>query len=171
MNLTPHFTFEEMTATSRSALLAENRADAGRYRAALTATAEMLEVVRAHFGRPIRVHSGFRCVALNTAIGGSKYSQHMLGEAADFHVDGVALEDVWRWIRDESGLAYGQCLLEHRPGEPASWVHLSLGEPWRPRDRCRQSFVAVMGESNSITDHHGGGRSDQPHHEAPRGER
>jgi hypothetical protein len=48
---------------------------------------------------------------------------------------------VFRWIVSESGLRYGQVILEgHTPGEP-TWIHLSLGEPWRVGSACRQALT------------------------------
>ena len=142
MTLSPHFTFEELTLTTHRGLLEQNQDEArGRMDALRSLCSTLLEPLRAHFAAPVIVHSGFRCAALNAAIGGSPSSQHMLGEAADLHVNGVAHEDVWEWIWRESGLPFGQCLLEgHVRGVP-SWVHLSLGEPWRPTRKNRQHFV------------------------------
>lgn len=139
MQLSPHVTLAEMTRTGRPGYDHEQAEGAAAVLDALRATAAMLEVVRGHFGRAIIIHSGYRCPELNAAVDGSVTSQHMRGEAADFHVAGVQLEDVWAWVRDHSGLAYGQCLLEPAHGEPR-WVHLSLGEPWRPREKSRQAF-------------------------------
>jgi hypothetical protein len=45
--------------------------------------AEILEPMRQLLGRPIRILSGYRSVALNRAVGGSKTSQHRRAEAAD----------------------------------------------------------------------------------------
>lgn len=44
---------------------------------------ECLDKVRALWGKPIGVNSGFRSAALNRAVGGAKNSQHLRGEAAD----------------------------------------------------------------------------------------
>lgn len=139
--LSPHFSLRELAVTTHREYLDENvRTAATRFGLPLFALCRtLLEPIRTHFGRPVIVHSGFRCPALNRAIGGVTASQHTKGEAADFHVAGVGLEDVWTWIWKTSGLPYGQCLLEGRAGAGAwGWVHLSLGEPWRPTDRCRQ---------------------------------
>lgn len=46
----------------------------------------VLDPLREWYGKPIIVNSGYRCEALNKAIGGAKSSQHMLGEAADITV-------------------------------------------------------------------------------------
>lgn len=137
MKLTPNFTFYEMTATRHRRLQAENRRSAEEYRIALKATAEMLQVIRDHYNRPVVVHSAFRSAALNKAIGGAARSQHLTGQAADFHVDGVPLREVFDWIRSESGIAFGQLILEGPSGHP-TWIHLSLGPPWRSTRRSGQ---------------------------------
>lgn len=150
MLLTPHFSLGELTTTSRrdtadvdhdgdhNELLPNVPGDAER--AKLVKVCEMLEAVRAHFGRPIAVHSGYRSPAVNAAVGGSKTSQHMKAEAADFHVDGVPLVDVFDWIRRESGLRFGQVILEGSDPARPTWIHCSLGEPYRPIEKCRQAM-------------------------------
>jgi hypothetical protein len=85
----------------------------------------VLEPVRAHFGRPVIINSGFRATAVNRAVGGSGTSQHVRGEAADIEIPGVANGDVAKWIRDN--LPFDQLILEaYTPGKPSSgWVHVS----------------------------------------------
>jgi len=139
--LAPNFTFGELTSTGQTALLAKNRQEAGQYLDAGKALAAMLQVVRDHFKKPIIIHSGFRGPSVNAAVGGSKTSQHMKFEACDFHVEGFTLQQVFDWIRKESGLKYGQVILEGRqPGKP-TWIHLSLGEPWRDASKCLQQLT------------------------------
>lgn len=43
----------------------------------------VLDPLREAYGKPITVTSGYRCEALNKAVGGSKTSEHMKGMAAD----------------------------------------------------------------------------------------
>lgn len=136
MNLTPHFTLAELTTTGTGLRNTPDAAEVGKLRK----VAELLEVVRAHFGRPVLVHSGYRSPAVNEAVGGSKTSQHMLAEAADFHVDGVPLSDVFNWIAFESGIGFGQVILEGRDPAHPTWVHLSLGAPYRPAVKCGQAL-------------------------------
>jgi hypothetical protein len=147
-NVSPHFTWEELTRTGQTALQATNRAEAEQYRAQLTALATtLLEAIRAKFG-PIKINSAFRGPSVNAAVGGSKTSQHMRGEAADIVAPAVSFEEQHRWICAESGLAFGQCILEKSaPDRPFTWVHVSLGTkrealvyngagkytPWRPQ--------------------------------------
>lgn len=121
--LTPNFTIEELAYTGHVEYAKQNLAFAWEHWSELQRVATMLQHVRDHYGKPIFVHSGIRCPELNAHIGGSVTSQHMLGEAVDFHVQGVDLREVFDWIRLESGLKYGQVILE---GDPPSWIHLSL---------------------------------------------
>jgi zinc D-Ala-D-Ala carboxypeptidase len=140
VNLSPHFTFDELTRTGQTALQAVNRQEAQACMGALTALATtVLEPIRAKFG-PIRVNSAFRGPALNTAVNGSKSSQHLSGQAADIVVPGVALEVVFAWIVKESGIPFGQAILEG-PGGKVSWIHVSLGEPYRAREKSRQALT------------------------------
>ena len=56
--------------------------------------AALLQKIRDHFGRPVVITSGYRTAAHNAAVGGSKSSQHLLGRAADFYVEGVDVATV-----------------------------------------------------------------------------
>ena len=79
---------------------------------------KVLQPLRDHYGRPVIITSGYRCEALNRAIGGSSTSQHMKGEAADFTVSGVPITDTIQVIRNR--LEYDQLILEYN-----SWIHCS----------------------------------------------
>ena len=124
--LTEHFSFFELTRTDKAKFQELNRRKAMCYVAELTAVCRLiLEPVRAHYGKPVILNSGFRCFELNEAVGGSKTSQHMLGQAADFHVDGVSLDDAFNWFWHESGIPFGQLIDERRGGD--RWLHASTG--------------------------------------------
>jgi zinc D-Ala-D-Ala carboxypeptidase len=100
----------------------------------------ILEPLRAHFGRPVRLSSGYRSTRLNRAVGGSTTSQHSKGEAADLEIPGVANDRVAKWIR--GNLPFDQVILEfYHSGDPNSgWVHVSYG----PRNR-RQALTTSDG--------------------------
>ena len=90
MNLTEHFTLEEFTRTDLRDLQQQNADDGAAFMMALTATARVLEQVRALFpGKAIIVNSAFRCPAVNEAVGSNPNSQHMVGEAVDFNIEGM----------------------------------------------------------------------------------
>ena len=89
--------------------------------------AALLQKIRDHFGRPVVITSGYRTAAHNAAVGGSKSSQHLLGRAADFYVEGVDVATV---------AAYAETLLPGRggigrypkdakhPTRKTGWVHV-----------------------------------------------
>lgn len=89
--------------------------------------AALLQKIRDHFGRPVVITSGYRTAAHNAAVGGSKSSQHLLGRAADFYVEGVDVATV---------AAYAETLLPGRggigrypkdakhPTRKTGWVHI-----------------------------------------------
>ena len=59
-----------------------------------TALVELLQKIRDHFGAPITINSAYRTPEYNKKIGGSTYSQHQYGKAADVVVKGVKPSDV-----------------------------------------------------------------------------
>jgi hypothetical protein len=84
MKLTEHFTLEELTASQTASRRNINNSPTPGEVNALTALCrQVLEPLRRQWGSPIRVNSGYRCPALNTAVGGVSNSQHVTGEAAD----------------------------------------------------------------------------------------
>ncbi len=135
--LSKHFSFFEMTTTEHRDLLEVNRqvfADKGKLARGVVLCETLLEPIRVHFNSPVSIHSSYRCEQLNKAIGGSTTSQHMLFEAADFHVVGKPLQEVFDWIRKDSGLLFGQLILEGYSSGNYSWIHISLGYPFREKN-------------------------------------
>ena len=82
--------------------------------------------MRALFGAPIIVSSGFRSEKVNRLIGGATNSQHVQGLAADFTVIEVSPRETVRRI-SESAVPFDQLILEFD-----RWVHLSVA-PGTPR--------------------------------------
>lgn len=84
----------------------------------------VLDPIREKFGA-FTVSSGFRSEELNDIIQGSRNSQHIKGEAADFEIFGVDNLKVYNWIKDN--LVYDQLILEYyEEGIPNSgWIHVS----------------------------------------------
>lgn len=120
--LSEHFTLAEMTRSNTAVRKGIPNVPNGDATRALTLLCEkVLEPVRAHFGKPVAVTSGYRSPRLNVAIGGSATSQHCKGEAADFTVQGESNLDVCRWL--QANLNYDQLIYEF--GE-AGWVHCSF---------------------------------------------
>jgi len=100
---------------------------------------KVLQPVRDHFGKGVKVNSGYRSPESNAAVKGSKTSDHCFGRAADIEIPGVANADLAQWIMDN--LDYTQLILEfYTPGIPDSgWVHVSFN----PADLRKQELTAT----------------------------
>ena len=61
-------------------------------------TLHVLEQVRVHFDKPIRITSAFRCFDHNLSVGGSFDSQHTKGRAADIQVEDTSPSEVYAYI-------------------------------------------------------------------------
>jgi hypothetical protein len=75
---------------------------------------------------PIFIASGFRCENLNTLVGGSKTSQHRLGEALDIDADnygGITNKQIFDYIK--TNLHFDQLIWEFGTNENPEWVHVS----------------------------------------------
>lgn len=81
---------------------------------------KLLQPLRDGLGKSITINSGYRCERLNKAVGGSKTSQHMKGEAADCAIDGKA-EDLLQLLLNLK-LDFDQAILY----ESQNFLHLSL---------------------------------------------
>ena len=118
MNLSDHFTLEELTVTDHRLL--DNTPNAGEIEN-LRRLAVFLELVKERLGgRPIMINSAFRNKAVNDAVGSRDTSQHRLGCAADIRVPGMTPDAVVRAVL-ASGLAYDQVIREFD-----RWTHLSI---------------------------------------------
>lgn len=136
--LSDHFTLEELSTTSYSDLRAKNAAYARENIWKLQVLANyILEPCRVICG-PLIVNSGCRCPELNTKVGGSKTSQHCLCEAADLTPTKMSVKEAFDKIR-KSGIPYGQLILETVGGK--TWIHISLGVPFRDVSKCRQTYI------------------------------
>ena len=84
---------------------------------------EVLQPLRDYVGAPVHINSGYRCKALNLAVGGVKNSQHSRGEAADIRIASSKQGREWAaWIEDNC--RFDQMLLE-RNKNGAVWLHVS----------------------------------------------
>ena len=107
MNLTPHFTLEELTMTSHRQF--DNTPNAAET-ANLTRLAQFLELVKAKLdNKPIMVNSAFRSKQVNDSVGSKDTSQHRLGCAADIRVPGMTPDQVVRAIMGH-GLYFDQII-------------------------------------------------------------
>lgn len=131
-----YFTFQELikstTATKRGI---NNQPDEEAKKNLEALVENILDPLREAWGRPIIVSSAYRCKELNEAVGGSKTSQHMTGEAADIRAISDTKEDnkkLYELIRNLN-LPVDQCINEH----DYDWVHVSYGK------RNRRQYFSI----------------------------
>lgn len=119
-----YFSIEEMTKSNTATAKGIDNTPDQTITDNLTKLIEaVLDPLREWYGKPIIVNSGYRCEALNKAIGGAKSSQHMLGEAADITVGSKEEnEKLFDYIKDN--LEFDQLINE----SDFSWVHVSYRE-------------------------------------------
>lgn len=101
----------------------------------------IFQPMRDHFGVPIGISSGFRCKKLNAAIGGSKTSQHMSGNALDIDADmygKITNKQVFDYIRDN--LDFDQLIWEFGNDENPSWVHVSYMDNDKNKKRVLKAY-------------------------------
>lgn len=84
-----------------------------------------LQPIRDRYGKPIVVSSGYRCSALNKAVGGAKTSQHVTGEAADIIGNNNSREQLRAILLAALAVAdYDQLIVERRESGQ-KWIHIS----------------------------------------------
>jgi hypothetical protein len=122
MMLSPNFSLTEFTDSQTAARMGIDNDPPVELVPVLKATARCMEDVRDLLGgKPVLVSSAYRSPELNAAIGGSKNSQHMSGEAVDFTCPKFGTpEQIVQKIKD-SPLLFDQCILEYY-----RWVHISF---------------------------------------------
>jgi uncharacterized protein YcbK (DUF882 family) len=118
VNLSPHFTLEELTHTDhREFDNTPNDSEKNN----LKRLAEFLEQVKDVLGgKPIMVNSAFRCKQVNDAVGSKDSSQHRIGCAADIRVPGMTPDEVVKAVI-ASGIGYYQIIREFD-----RWTHISV---------------------------------------------
>lgn len=107
-------------------------------------TEEILDPMREAWGGPLTVTSGYRCKALNKAVGGVSTSAHLEGWAADIRPADkrrTAKFILWAacWL-EENRINYDQAIDEQIGGE--RWLHIAL----KSNDgRQRRQNLVIMG--------------------------
>lgn len=98
----------------------------------------VFDVVRDHFKTPLRVSSFYRCLKLNTAVGGAKNSQHKLGQAIDMQGTGdVTNKSIFEFIKNN--LDFDQLIWEFGNETNPAWVHVS----YVSKEKNRKQILTV----------------------------
>lgn len=117
-----YFTVGELTHSATAVAKGIDNSPSPDIEARLNALIDsILDRVRELWGGPLRVNSGYRCPALNAAVGGAPDSRHMKGEAADITTGSKDANRRLFRIIVECGLEFDQLIDEKN----YSWLHIS----------------------------------------------
>ena len=137
MNLSEHFTLEELTHTDHRQF--DNTPNDAEL-ANLTRLADMLESVKeAVGGKPVMINSAFRCKQVNDAVGSKDTSQHRTGCAADLRVPGITPDAVVKAVI-ASGIPFDQLIREFD-----RWTHISIPNTPEAIPRKQVLIIDKMG--------------------------
>lgn len=126
VKLTAHFDLAEFTRSNVAAAKGIDNTPPPDVVRRIWSTAGHMEMIRALLGKPILISSGYRCAALNKAVGGVANSAHMSGYAVDFTCPDygspykVAME-----LANSPSISFDQLILE------GTWVHISFDPKMR----------------------------------------
>ena len=117
MQLSEHFSLEELTHTDhREFDNTPNNVELEN----LKRMAEFLEEVRSLLGKPLLINSCYRSELVNNSVGSKSNSQHRVGCATDFRVNGMTPDEVVKAII-ASDLNFDQIIREFD-----RWTHISI---------------------------------------------
>lgn len=136
MNLSEHFTLEELTASETAARNGWDNSPNLNELSNLKRLAEFLEQVKTVVGgKPIMINSAFRSKLVNDAVGSKDSSQHRIGCAADIRVPGMTPDEVVKAVM-AADIGYDQVIREFD-----RWTHISI--PNNPEDKPRQQALII----------------------------
>ena len=117
-----HFTLKELIRSATAQRLGINNTPPASAVEALHALVDnVLDPLRDAWGGPIWVNSGYRCAELNRLVGGTPYSQHQKGEAADITVGSRSANHRLLALIKRLDLPVDQCIDE----KGCRWIHVS----------------------------------------------
>jgi hypothetical protein len=148
MNLTEHFTLEEFVHSNMADRRGIDNTIPPELIEVATLTCDLGERIRAHLSTvaevdcPIEVTSGYRCVVLNTTVGGQPGSDHMRALALDFKCPtfGSPLDICRSLLPVIDDLNIGQLIYE------GDWVHVSI----RPVTQSQNRVLTIKSGRKSL---------------------
>lgn len=124
--ITKNFSMEELVASNTARMKGIDNTPDKEVEARLVQLAQqVLQPLRNRYGKPIKISSGYRCQALNKAIGGVSTSQHLKGEAVDINngqIENKKLFLLASKMIKEGVMEVGQLIDE----KGYKWLHISL---------------------------------------------
>ena len=152
MKISDHITYAEaihsQTAKRKGI---DNTPNPNQIEAMKVLAEKVFEPLREWVGGPIKVNSFFRSPELNTAIGGSKTSQHCKGQAID--IDDVygykTNSEMHHWVKEN--LNFDQMIWEFGTDTQPNWIHISYVSEDNNRNRCLKAYKDDMGRTKYKT--------------------
>jgi zinc D-Ala-D-Ala carboxypeptidase len=136
VNLSEHFTLEELTNSETAARNNWDNTPNATELANLVRLAAFLEEVKTVLGgKPIMINSAFRSKLVNDGVGSKDSSQHRVGCAADIRVPNMTPDEVVKAVI-AAGIGYDQIIREFD-----RWTHISI--PNNPEDKPRQQALII----------------------------
>ena len=91
--------------------------------------ANQLQIIRDSINEPIYINSGYRTIPYNKSVKGSKKSQHIYANAADFYCKNLTPKQLYIIIQNlinadkilDGGLAYYDTFVHYDIGKPRRW--------------------------------------------------
>lgn len=145
MQLSPHFKLVEFTRSATAqARHIDNTPNEEQIKNLKFLCDNVLEPLREQFG-PIIIGSGFRCPALNTAVGGVKNSQHKTGEACDIHLPSIEVGKKYFEFLKKLPI-FDQLIWErNNPRSNHYWIHVSV----KRSGKNRKQVIPLLNKHNS----------------------
>ena len=144
MQLSEHFTLEELTHSEVAERKNLDNTPNATEIANLTRLAALLEQVRSLLNKPIMINSGFRSKPVNDSVGSKDTSQHRLGCAADIRVPGMTPKQVVEACI-EANIGYDQIIEEF-----GSWTHISVPNGASDKPRRQALMIDKNGTRNFV---------------------
>ena len=123
--MSKYFTIKEMCYSETAKKYGINNTPSPSIEAHLNELMIFLDGLREAWGSAIKVTSGYRNNRVNTLVGGSKTSAHMVGYAADLQPVNGKKEEFKKfckeYLKDKN---FDQLLLEQ--SKTTEWVHIGL---------------------------------------------
>ena len=140
MNLSTHFTLEELTRSDAAARNGWDNTPNEQETENLRRLAVLLESVKSAVGmKPVMINSGFRSKKVNDSVGSKDTSQHRIGCAADLRVPGMTPRQVVEACI-ANGVPFDQIILEFD-----SWTHISVPNTPDTKPRGQKLIIDKAG--------------------------
>lgn len=114
----------------------------------IEACTNLWQPMRKLLDKPVHINSGYRSLAVNNAVGGSKTSAHSVGFAIDFTAPSFGhprfIAEYLAKELQKNGIKFDQIILEF-PESPSCWVHIG----YKSRDgRQREQVLTAVKRAN-----------------------